>query len=147
MNSPRFDSTRRHFFRQACCAAVGATGMLSALSQLRLIGAIAADASDLRSRAAALPADYKALVCLFLNGGNDANSVLVPYDPASYATYAAARGALAIDRAKLLPIAPRSYIDGRDYALHPSFAEIRQLFGEFVQAVDGADPRQPAVDL
>ena len=129
MNSPSFDPTRRHFFRQACCAAVGTTGMLSALAQLRMIGAVAADSSDVRTRSAAIPGDYRALVCLFLNGGNDANSVLVPTDASSYAAYAAARGLLALDRTKLLPIAPRAYVDGRNFGLHPSMPEVQQLFG------------------
>ena len=80
---PSRELSRRKFIG-ACCKAVGATGMLSALAQLRLIGSVAAAGSD-----------YKALVCLFLAGGNDANNLIVPYDSAGYASYAAARGALA----------------------------------------------------
>ena len=129
MKPAPFDPTRRHFIRQACCAAVGTTGLLSALAQLRVIGAVAADSSDVR-RAAALPSDYKALVCLFLNGGNDGNSDLVPHDQPSYSSYATARGLLALDRASLLPIAPRSYVDGRNYALHGSMPEVHRLFGQ-----------------
>ena len=60
-----YDLTRRKFIGNAC-AAVGATGVLSAIAQLRLIGALAADASTIAS-------DYKALVCVFLYGGNDSN--------------------------------------------------------------------------
>ncbi len=127
MNSPSSELTRRNFIRQTCCAAVGTTGMLSALTQLRVIGAVAADALK-PATAAAIPADYKALVCLFLNGGNDGNNVIVPYDPASYNAYAAARGVLAINRAQLLPIAPKSYSDGRTYALHPALADVHSLF-------------------
>src|SRR6476619_546735 len=94
MKNPKtesFDPNRRKFLG-ACCASVGATGMLSALAQLRLIGAVAsADNGPVEPRvpgiAAAVAPDYKALVCLFLSGGNDANNLLIPTD-SSYAAYA-----------------------------------------------------------
>ena len=72
------DLTRRKFIGNAC-AAVGATGLLSALAQLRVIGAVAGDAAGLQP-----PSDYKALVCVFLYGGNDSNNVIIPYDTTSY---------------------------------------------------------------
>ena len=119
-NSP-FDPSRRKFVG-GCCAAVGATGMLSTLAQLRLIGAVAdADTNPVQpGRAAALPSDYKALVCLFLAGGNDANNLIVPFD-AGYAAYnsAAGRGALALPRTQLASIEPKT-TDGRGWALHSS---------------------------
>jgi len=121
MKKNSFDPTRRSFLRQACCAAVGATGMLSALSQLRLIGAMAADS---------LPTDYKALVCLFLQGGNDTNNVIIPYDTADYNLYAAARTVLAVPQSQLLQISPAAYSDGRTYGLHPSLPEVQALFGQ-----------------
>jgi uncharacterized protein (DUF1501 family) len=127
MPSNPVDFTRRQFLRRACCSAVGTIGIASALSQLRVMGAVAADSTSVRNTAAALPSDYKALVCLFLNGGNDGNSVIIPVDPSSYNAYAAARGLLAVDRAQLLPITPRTYADGRSYALHPALSEIRTL--------------------
>lgn len=104
--------------------------MASAISQLRLIGAAAADSTDRRTIAAATLPDYKALVCLFLNGGNDGNSVIVPVDTASYSAYASARGQLAIDRSQLLSIAPTSYADGRTYAVHPALSNVRNLFNQ-----------------
>jgi len=114
------DLTRRKFIGN-CCAAVGATGILSALAQLRVIGAVAADTSG---------GDYKALVCLFLYGGNDSNNVIIPYDSAGYASYAAQRTALAIAQESLLPITPKTYSDGRQYALHPSLVEVQGLFAQ-----------------
>jgi len=117
MNNPQ-DLSRRKFIG-SCCSAVGATGLLSTLAQLRLIGAIAADSA---------PADYKALVCLFLYGGNDSNNLLVPIDTTSYNTYAAARSVLALPQASLLPIAPKTYSDGRSWGLHPSMPELQTLF-------------------
>ena len=67
------DLTRRKFIGNAC-AAVGATGLLSALAQLRVIGAVAGDAA----RTSSATSDYKALVCVFLYGGNDSNNVVIP---------------------------------------------------------------------
>jgi uncharacterized protein (DUF1501 family) len=117
------DLTRRKFIGNAC-AAVGATGLLSALAQLRMIGAVAGDAA----RTSSATSDYKALVCVFLYGGNDSNNVVIPYDTASYNTYAAARTALALPQANLLSITPASYADGRKWSLHPSFVEVQNLF-------------------
>jgi uncharacterized protein (DUF1501 family) len=119
MNDP-YDLTRRRFIGRAC-AAVGATGMLSALAQLRMIGALAADAA---------PTDYKALVCLFLYGGNDSNNLLVPVDTTNYNIYAADRTVLALAQNALLPITPKKYSDGRSWGLHPSMPEVQALFGQ-----------------
>lgn len=115
------DLSRRKFIGQ-CCSAVGATGLLSALAQLRLIGAVAADATSFSS-------DYKALVCLFLYGGNDSNNLLIPTDATSYASYAAARSLLAIPQASILPISLKtadSY--NRQFGLHPSLTELQGLY-------------------
>jgi uncharacterized protein (DUF1501 family) len=118
--SSLYDLSRRKFIGNAC-AAVGATGLLSALAQLRMIGAVAADSSS--------STDYKALVCLFLYGGNDSNNVLIPYDNSDYASYAAQRTALAIPQSTLLPISPKTS-DGRAWSLHPSLVEVQSLFGQ-----------------
>ncbi len=107
--------------------------MASAISQLRLIGAAAADSTAVR-RAAGLPADYKALVCVFLNGGNDGNSMIVPSDAAGHAAYATARGLLAVERSRLLPITPRTP-DGRAYGFHPELAGLHALFAQGKLAV------------
>ena len=40
--------------------------------------------------------EFRSLVCLFLYGGNDANNMIVPRDNTNYASYAAARGPLAL---------------------------------------------------
>jgi uncharacterized protein (DUF1501 family) len=116
--------SRRKFIGQ-CCAGVGTLGLLSALAQMRLIGALA----DSSLPAAATPGqpDYRALVCLFLAGGNDANNLVVPLDAATYAAYARGRGALALPRDRLLGLTPRQS-DGRGFGLHPSTPELRDLF-------------------
>jgi uncharacterized protein (DUF1501 family) len=117
------DLTRRDLFRRAACAAVSSVAIASAVRDLRLINAAAADA---------LPAgatDYKALVCIFMFGGNDANNFLVPTESTStgYPAYAAARQNLALPAASLLPITP-IVSDGHTYGLHPSCPEIANLF-------------------
>jgi uncharacterized protein (DUF1501 family) len=114
MTSP----TRRTFIRQAACAALTTTGILNTIFDLRRLSAAPLDTSD-----------YKALVCLFLYGGNDANNVIVPHDASGYASYAAARGTLAIPQASLLPLTLQGG-DGRDFAFHSNLAELQALFNQ-----------------
>lgn len=71
--------------------------------------------------------DYKALVCVFLHGGNDSYNMLVPRSSAEYGVYAAARQNMAIEQAALLPINPL-ITDGASYGLHPSMSGIQNLF-------------------
>ena len=123
------ETSRRQFIGSACCAAVGATGLLSALSSLRLMGAVASPSNgpQLPARAGALPSDYKALVCLFLQGGNDANNLIIPTG-SGYAAYAAARSNLALPQTGLLNLSPKTS-DGRTWALHAAVPELHSLFG------------------
>lgn len=113
---------RRAFMRSAAGAA--ATGVAAPMMlNLAAVGsAAAADASD-----------YKALVCVFLNGGNDNYNTIVPYDLASYNQYAQARSSLAIGRSALdstvlNPIG--GSVDGRQFALAPQMTNLRQLWTE-----------------
>ncbi|MDQ3120716.1 MAG: DUF1501 domain-containing protein, partial [Verrucomicrobiota bacterium] len=108
--------TRRTFLRQAACAALGTSGLLSTLLDLRKISA-----------ATVADGDYKALVCLFLYGGNDANNVIIPHDEAGYSSYSTARGGLAISREALLQLTLANG-DGRDFGFHPNLAELQGLF-------------------
>jgi uncharacterized protein (DUF1501 family) len=124
------DLTRRKFVG-SCCAAVGATGLLSTLAQLRVMGAVASPDTTTATppRAGAPQTDYKALVCLFLAGGNDANNLVIPTDAATYAAYATGRGALALPQNAVLPITPRTD-DGRTWGIHPAMSELRNLFNQ-----------------
>jgi uncharacterized protein (DUF1501 family) len=73
--------------------------------------------------------DYKALVCVFLHGGNDSFNMLVPNTTAEYNAYAASRQNLAIARQDLLPINPVSLAPGSNaFGLHPSMGGIQNLF-------------------
>src|SRR3954469_15623018 len=111
-------TTRRTFIRQAACAALTTTGILNTILDLRRLSAAPLDTSD-----------YKALVCLFLYGGNDANNLIVPHDNAGYASYLSARGTLAIPQASLLPLT-MSNGDGRDFGFHPNLMELQALFNQ-----------------
>jgi uncharacterized protein (DUF1501 family) len=62
--------------------------------------------------------DYRALVVLFLNGGNDGNNTLIPTDNGAYADYERARQNLAIPKDSLASLPGR--VDGRAFALHPA---------------------------
>ena len=80
--------------------------------------------------AAALTAnDYRALVCVFLYGGNDHGNTLIPYDTAGHAEYTKVRGALAIARNQLnaVQLAP-VLAGGRQFALAPSLSALKPLF-------------------
>lgn len=74
--------SRRSFLRNAAGATLG-IGASNALFDLRLLN---------NAVAATNVGDYKALVCLFLNGGNDASNMLIPWDAARYANYRGVRG-------------------------------------------------------
>lgn len=128
-----FDPSRRKFIG-ACCAAVTATGMLSALAQLRVIGAVAQPGNGPQIPGTSAAEDYKALVCLFLAGGNDSNNLIIPNDANGYAAYAQARTALALPANAALALTPRT-TDGRAWGLHPSMTAVRDLFGAGKAAV------------
>lgn len=114
--------TRRSFLRQAACAALGTTSIASTVWNLRAINAATAQAIGSST-------EFRALVCLFLYGGNDANNMIVPTDASGYQVYSAARGPLALAQDSLLPlnlVTPDG--QGRTFGLHPSMPELQSLF-------------------
>src|SRR5580693_7647132 len=113
--------SRRNFIRRAACAGVGTLAMTSAISQLRFMNAAVAQ-SDISS--------YKALVCIFLYGGNDSNNLIIPTIPSEYNNYASIRTpVLAIPSTSLLGITSANP-DGHTYGLHPSFKNLQGFFGQ-----------------
>lgn len=93
--------------------------------------------------------DYKALVCVFLLGGNDAYNTVLATDSASWSAYTAARNVMPQSLALappgtprvasadintpaayggVLPIVPRTAVSGRSFALHPMLPSIRDMF-------------------
>ncbi len=114
--------SRRAFIGQASCAGVSATSLFSTLLTLRL-------ANSLAAQTAPAGGDYKALVCLFLAGGNDSFNMLVPTTPAEHTAYSNVRRNLALPRDTLLQITP-SNLGGRTLGIHPSMTEVRDLFNQ-----------------
>jgi len=84
--------------------------------------------------ALAQSADYKALVCIFLNGGNDSGNMIIPYD--DYSTYAAAResSGLAIPQSSLLRTGVVPSV-GTEFGFHPSLTGLHDLWGQGKLAV------------
>jgi uncharacterized protein (DUF1501 family) len=123
--------SRRQFIGQANCAAVGTASLLSSLLSLRLTAG-AASASNFT--------DYKALVCLFLNGGNDSYNMLVPRQQSAYNEYEQVRGGvggtgLAIPRANLHQITSslQNTSAGAGYSnfgIHPDLPYLKTLYDQ-----------------
>lgn len=88
--------------------------------------------------AAQTAADYKALVCVFLYGGNDHGNTVIPYDAASYAAYQSIRGGLATPQANLAATALTPSValpGGLQYALAPQLSALKALFDQGRMAV------------
>ncbi len=113
-------ASRREFLRRT--AALSATGVAAPWAlNLAAIGEAAAQSAS----------DYKALVCVFLYGGNDHGNTLVPYDSATYNSYRSLRGPLALDRSTLAAnvLVPDIALgDSRQYALPASLAPLKAIF-------------------
>jgi uncharacterized protein (DUF1501 family) len=105
--------TRRDFLRLSCCSAATAS-IVAGLSKFGLVSAMAQGTTG-----------YKALVCIFLFGGNDSNNMIVPIDTAGYNNYQNLRSNLAIFQSSLLPMQIGSQAN---YGLHPNLVELQGLF-------------------
>jgi uncharacterized protein (DUF1501 family) len=127
---------RRKFIKNTICAALGGASVYSALGQMSLLQA-AAHATNYAFN------DYKALVCVFLYGGNDSFNTVVPYSTGAFNGFYGTNGVrpqLAFDplaadlgRSLLHPLsAPTSGAgsagDGNQYALHPLMPELATVF-------------------
>ncbi len=129
--------SRRDFLRRA-----------SALSAMGAVSPLAMNLAGIGNAVAATAADYKALVCVYLTGGNDAYNTVLATDPASWGAYTQVRcqdpdpiglrepGVQALRDSTApfsdqlggaLPIAPM-HNQGRSFALHPSMSGVRDLF-------------------
>ena len=113
------EQSRRAFLKRG--GALGLAGVATPfVSSLAAIG----------EAAAATATDYKALVCVFLYGGNDYANTLTSYDLPSYNAYQAARPGIAHARDALAATAldPLNGLGGRQYALAPALAPLKPLF-------------------
>ena len=113
--------SRRDFLRNGACA-LGSLGLASAIRDFGIVHALTPQAQT----------GYKALVCVFLNGGNDGNNMFV--DLNQYGAYAAARSAstLAIPSANLLAVSPAT---GGSFGFHPNMPDMQNLFNQGKLAV------------
>lgn len=127
--------TRRAFLRRSAQLGLAGTALPFAIN-LAAIGEAAAFTAN----------DYKALVCVFLYGGNDYANTVVTYDNDSYNRYSIIRGGgggqsaggIALARAALTPTLLQPSIPlpgGRQYALHPAMTSLANLFNAGKAAV------------
>lgn len=107
-------SSRREFLKRTCCATAAGLAAVN-FNRFGLMNALAQSAPD-----------YKALVCVFLFGGNDGNNMVVPLSNSGYANYAQIRAFLALPQSSLLPITPASV--GSPLGFHARFVEMQSLF-------------------
>jgi uncharacterized protein (DUF1501 family) len=121
--------TRRDFLKHTGCAALGTSLLAASVQDLALVRAFADTGAT----------DYKALVCVFMQGGNDGNNTVVPVDQTRFAQYTSARSAAGLalpapgQAGGLLALNPTSR--GEQYGLHPSLAEMQSLFNQGKAAV------------
>ena len=114
------NTSRREFLRRASALSVAGTAAPWALN-LAAIG----------EAAAATATDYKALVCIFLFGGNDYANTLPPYDQASWNAYSTQRSTLATPRDEISATLLKPTValaGGLQYALAPELSPLLPLF-------------------
>ena len=102
----------RRTFLKTCCS-LGAAGMATQLGRLGVLSAYTQQPA----------ADYKALVCIFMFGGNDSNNMIIPVD-SRYTAYQAMRGPVALASGAVLPAG------GSGFAFHPSMPNLQRMFNE-----------------
>jgi uncharacterized protein (DUF1501 family) len=118
----KFEHSRRQFLRTASLASMAGISASPFLLELNSLAAMAQSTS---------PTDYKALVCIFLQGGNDGHGTVIATDTESFDAFTQARSGapgLAYPLSELLPITLRTPQSGRTFALNPSLNGVQNLF-------------------
>ena len=116
-----FSNTRRNFLKIGL-RTLSALGGASVVGKLSQVNALAQSGC---------PTDYKALVCIFMFGGNDGNNTVIPISTPksnannSYANYATIRGGLALAQSTLNQV---NTSQGDSYGLHPGLKELASLY-------------------
>ena len=126
------NQSRRSFLESTSCAGLGYFTFMNTLTNLRTLNA----ASIANSTVAAGGTGYKAIVCILLAGGNDSFNMLVPYDDDSHndyvdirqGLYTAGGSGLAIPKSELANTVLNYSMNGKQWALHPSMVDIKDLF-------------------
>lgn len=114
--------SRRQFLRNATMASMAGMSVSPFLLELNSVAAMAQQNNAL---------DYRALVCIFLSGGNDGHGTVIATDSASFNAFTQARSGapgLAYSAGDLLPIVLKTPQSGRDFALNPYLGGVQNLF-------------------
>jgi uncharacterized protein (DUF1501 family) len=118
----KFERSRRNFLRTASMASMAGLSVSPFLLELNTLSAMAQTNSS---------QDYRALVCIFLQGGNDGHGTVIATDPASFSAFTLARSGapgLAYPQSSLLPITLKTPQSGRTFALNPYLSGVQTLF-------------------
>jgi uncharacterized protein (DUF1501 family) len=121
------NASRREFLRTASALSVAGSATPLVLN-LAAMSAVSAQT---------MPSDFKALVCVFLYGGNDHSNTIVPFDNASYQLYAQSRTNLALAQNTLLPLTTPTNpsMTGRQVAMRPEMAPLKAIYDQSKAAV------------
>jgi uncharacterized protein (DUF1501 family) len=117
------EMSRRQFLRTASMASMAGMAVSPFLLELNSVAAMAQQSGA--------PNDYRALVCIFLQGGNDGHGTVIATDPDSFSAFTTARSGapgLAYSQSDLLPITLKTPQSGRTFALNPYLTGVQNLF-------------------
>jgi uncharacterized protein (DUF1501 family) len=118
----KFERSRRQFLRTASMAGMAGISASPFILGLNSMAAMAQSSGA---------SDYKALVCVFLQGGNDGHGTVIATDPTSFSAFTQARSGapgLAYPMNELLPIILKTPQSGRTFALNPALTGVQNLF-------------------
>ncbi len=118
----QFERSRRQFLRTASLASMAG---MSASPLLLGLNSMAAMAQNNNAT------DYRALVCVYLQGGNDGHGTVIATDADSFSAFTTARSGapgLAYPQSELLPIVLRTPQSGRTFGLNPALTGVQTLF-------------------
>jgi uncharacterized protein (DUF1501 family) len=116
------NQSRRQFLRTASMASMAGFYVSPFFVELNSLAAMAQGTGG---------TDYRALVCVYLAGGNDGHGTVIATDPSSFAAFTSARSGapgLAYPMSELLPITLQTPQAGRTFALNPSLGGVQTLF-------------------
>jgi uncharacterized protein (DUF1501 family) len=122
MMMDKFERSRRQFLRTASMAGMAGISASPFILGLNSMAAMAQSSGA---------SDYKALVCVFLQGGNDGHGTVIATDPTSFSAFSQARSGapgLAYPMNELLPIILKTPQSGRTFALNPALTGVQNLF-------------------
>jgi uncharacterized protein (DUF1501 family) len=119
--------SRRDFLVRTTCAALGAAAFQGTVRKFGLANLLATPNS--------VSGNYRALVCVYLNGGSDSNNMIIPTDTTDYGLYASARPGLSIPLTSVLPINNPASTPGQTFGLHPNMPELVTLYNSNKLAV------------